>query len=278
LKDRISFLRDAPSSLSSIERDELWNLASEYQETDREYFETSIARCTAILRFRRRFDGLLVGFACVTESTVEIEGRPADVILTSNTVVAPAYRGYSLLQRAGFGAFLHVRLQSPLRPTYCAFATYSYKSYLLLTRFATHWPRPDAATPPAILRTIDALAARCYSDRWDPERRIVRRSPRKRLKDSAAPIDAAAALDPAVRFFIASNPGHAEGDLIVCLAPLSVANWASMAGRAIERARRAREDHPESGISRATTQIPPFGRSVMSGSGSTAWPETTSSR
>jgi hypothetical protein len=46
--------------------------------------------------------------------------------------------------------------------------------------------------------------------------------------------------DPALAFFARMNPGHAEGDMLVCLCPLDLANWLSVAARAMQRSRARR--------------------------------------
>jgi hypothetical protein len=46
----------------------------------------------------------------------------------------------------------------------------------------------------------------------------------QRLRPKTAPIDARTLADPDVAFFQAANPGHADGDMLVCLAPLTTRN------------------------------------------------------
>lgn len=41
---------------------------------------------------------------------------------------------------------------------------------------------------------------------------------------SPAPIEAGLLFDPDIRFFETANPGHREGDMLVCLAPLTAGN------------------------------------------------------
>ena len=85
---------------------------------------------------------------------------------------------------------------------------------------------------------IDHLARRQYDDHWDPGRGIVTRSGWKRLRPTSAPIDDHARNDPNVRFFEEANPGHAEGDKLVCLAPLTAPNVGGALFRAFFRARK----------------------------------------
>jgi hypothetical protein len=40
---------------------------------------------------------------------------------------------------------------------------------------------------------------------------------------------------PDLEFFSHANPGHAEGDMLVCLCPLNMANWLSIGRRSLAR-------------------------------------------
>jgi len=96
------------------------------------------------------------------------------------------YRGHNLIQRLGVRMFLKTRLQFPLRSIYWFFDTYSYKGYLLLPRnFKKFWPHPEHAMPERERALRDHLALRTYGSHWRPEKGIVWRSAKKRMKHDA---------------------------------------------------------------------------------------------
>jgi hypothetical protein len=66
----------------------------------------------------------------------------------------------------------------------------------------------------------------------------VLRSGRERLLETTAPLTEAELADPDICFFADANPGHAEGDMLLCLCPLDLTNWMSLARKALERRRR----------------------------------------
>ena len=68
-----------------------------------------------------------------------------------------------------------------------------------------------------------------------PERGIVERSGFKRLRATAAPLVLSADSDPNLLYFAGANPGHAEGDMLVCLCPLTWSNWLSLLRRMVDR-------------------------------------------
>ena len=61
---------------------------------------------------------------------------------------------------------------------------------------------------------------------------------RKRLRGTAVPLTPAELADPDIQFFAHSNPGHVEGDMLICLCPMSLSNWMSVGKKALQRHRR----------------------------------------
>ncbi|HEY6124422.1 MAG TPA: hypothetical protein VIV63_07205, partial [Steroidobacteraceae bacterium] len=119
------------------------------------------------------------------------------------------------------------------------FDTFSYKSYLLLPRnFREFWPRHDVPTPEPRAALINQLATETYGQDWNPERGVVVRSGQKRMRATAAPLVLGPGADPALEFFSRANPGHADGDMLVCLCPLTLSNWISVGRKALERLHR----------------------------------------
>jgi len=94
------------------------------------------------------------------------------------------------------------------------------------------WPRRDRATPADTAAFIDRLASQRYGSDWNPETGVVRRSGYKLLRPETAPIADELRSDSDVSFFEAINPGHREGDMLVCLAPLTLKNLFSAVYRA----------------------------------------------
>ena len=83
---------------------------------------------------------------------------------------------------------------------------------------------------------MNRLAADTYGTAWQAERGVVSSSGHKRLRSDVAPVEEDLAQTPDVAFFTRMNPRHADGDMLVCLCPLTTVNWASVGARALERA------------------------------------------
>ena len=224
-------------SLSPAELDEIWALTGRYVDTPRAHYEEKLLALPEVSLWRAR-GGALVGLAGLDAYPIAWRGRTRTVIFTSSVVTDERFRGRNLVLRTGLEVLLREKLRRPWATAYWFFDTFSYKSYLVLARnLREFWPRRARATPPDILAFIDALAADRYGADWSRESGVVRRSGYKRLLPGTAPVDERASSDPDVSFFEAANPGHREGDMLVCLAPLTAGNLLGAIARAAARRR-----------------------------------------
>lgn len=234
-RDRVTISAHDSRSLSPGEMDEVWALTDRYVESEREFFERKLREVPEVLLFRNA-RGELVGVSSVDVYPVRHGGRTEWIIFNANAVVDEAYRRRGILERAGAWTFLRLKRRRPLARAWWMFDTFSYKSYLLLPRsFRDFWPRRERGTPGEVRALLDRLARERYGDAWDPARGVVRRSGKKRLRPHTAPVDAALLADPDVRFYEEVNPGHREGDMLVCLCPLTLRNMLHMARSRLRR-------------------------------------------
>jgi hypothetical protein len=215
--------------------EEIWDLTRSYYEADRPYVEGQLKTHERIAFFRSP-DQSLIGMASLDVYATTFQGRAIAVIFTSHVLLREPYRGHNLIQRLGLRTFLATRVRYPLRPIYWFFDTFSYKSYLLLSRnMREYWPRHDRATPPWERGLMHQLAARTYGNAWRPVNGVVTRSGYKRLRADTAPLGVDLSGAPDLEFFARANPGHPEGDMLVCLCPLNGGNWLSIGLQSLRR-------------------------------------------
>ena len=220
--------------------DEIWRLTEAFYDTDRAFAEEKLKEHQRIVLFRSHGERALIGMASVDVYPALFRGRQLVVIYTSHVLLREQYRGHNLIQRVGLRTFLEARMRFPLRPIYWFFDTFSYKSYLLLPRnFRDYWPRFDRPTPEWEGTLMDQLAVQAYGSAWRPAQGIVVRSGRKRLRPETAPLEEKLTRTAELEFFARVNPGHADGDMLVCLCPLNAANWVSVAIQALRRSARS---------------------------------------
>jgi hypothetical protein len=237
--DKVSTSVLPTRGLTAAMWDEIWTLTGEFFDVERSHAEAELRRRQSVALIH--MNDALLGMASIEVYPARFRGQRLAVIATTHVLLRENWRGRNLLQRLGFRTWLATRLRYPFRPIYWFFETFSYKSYLLLPRnFGEFWPRFDRPTPEAMAALIDELARRTYGPAWRPSRGIAVRSGQRRLRETAAPLPPVSDAGPDVEFFARANPGHAEGDMLVCLCPLTLRNWLSVGRKMLERARRHR--------------------------------------
>lgn len=237
----------APADLTPAERDAVWSLLARSVERDRRAFEDKLARVGEIF-LGHLPSGELVAFGAVDVIEVERGGRTSALLYSHWAVLDPSVRGCNVIQRVGLRCFLRYRLRHPLRSTYWLFTASTLHSYLLLFKnFTTYWPRPSVPWPQLERALVEEAMRRSADPSWDPEAGVLRRRGASRYREGIVAHEPALldhpVLGPALRFYAAANPGQLEGDSLVCLCPLSAANWWSCLrtalGRCLRRTDRA---------------------------------------
>ncbi len=182
--------------------------------------------------------GSLVGIGGVEMFDLTVNGRTVTVIHAGNAAFADETRGQSHVQRLGFRYFLRAKGAHPLRPVYLAYTTFSWRSYLMLTRnFGVSWPRADAVMQEEVAALYELVGRRLMGERFESASGLTRNLER-RLRPEIAALPARLEQDVDARFFVQRNPGYASGDVVLCLAPLDAGNWWSVARRALRRSKR----------------------------------------
>lgn len=242
---RIRITWRAPSALTAAEREDVWSLVARSVQRDRRAFEEKLG-LTGEAFLGHLPTGELVAFGAVDAVEAEVAGRTEAVLYTHWAVLDPRARANNVIQRVGFRCFLRYRLRHPLRPVSWMFSASTYQSYLLLVRnYVTYWPRPDAPWTERARALRDAVMAKSGDPTWDAEAGVLRRHGATRYREGVVDDDPRLldhpVIGPAVGFFRAQNPLQVEGDSLLCLCPLSAANWWACARVALGRRARGRQ-------------------------------------
>lgn len=229
----------APGAIAAPVWEEMWQLTCRFYQAERAYVEAKLRGHDRLALFRSDADGSLIGMAAIQVEPMEFGGRKLLVIFTSHAIMDERYRGQNLIQRAGVHTWLRSLLRHPLRRKLWTFDTFSYKSYLMLARnLVEFWPRHDRATPAWEAAFMQHYGQLKYGDAWHGA--VVERSPQKRLLPQTAAWTPELLQDPNLAFYARMNPGHAEGDMMLCLVPLSFGNWWGIVSHAVRRGLRRR--------------------------------------
>jgi hypothetical protein len=175
------------------------------------------------------------GFSTQMTLDVRVEGRPVTALFSGDTIVDRDRWGDGALARVWGCLALTLIDAAGGGELYWFLLSKGYKTYRFLpVFFHEFYPRHDAPTPPWAAAVIGALGRHKYPGRYDPANGVVRGGPgQDRLRSGIADVTSARLADPDVRHFAARNPGHAQGDELCCVAPLTRANFTPAAYRAI---------------------------------------------
>lgn len=199
-----------------------------------EQFERDLAEKDWVLRVRA--GGRLLGFSTLAVAPTRLrDGRDVTVVYSGDTIMAPEAWGSPVLARGWIRLVRKLRDEAGARPCYWLLLSSGFRTYRFLPVFwREYWPRADAATPVEAQTLLDELARARFGERYDREAGVVRLAAPQQLRAELAEPPAGRERDAHVALFLARNPGHSEGDELVCLTELSDENL-TPAGRRVVR-------------------------------------------
>jgi hypothetical protein len=149
------------------------------------------------------------------------------------TAYHPELRGKNLTQRIGFRSFLRFKLKNLFVPTYWLFFAGTYKSYLLMSRnFSKFWPSQQSRFPEKEYHLIQDIMQNRFHQDWNANTGVLSGQGGLHFYEgiNSGKIPKG---DPNADFFYQQNPGVAQGDALICIAPLSLQNWFKIVGRSL---------------------------------------------
>jgi hypothetical protein len=177
----------------------------------------------------------LVGFSTLLAYESSFRGKPVSVIYSGDTIVAQEAWGSPILSRTWIASVNKLRTAYSNGRYYWLLLTSGFRTYRFLPVFwKEFFPRYGAETPPAAKELMNHLSSERFGRQYNPAAGIVRFDKPQRLRKELAGVPAGRTENPHVAFFAARNPGHLNGDELVCLTELTENNL-TPAGRRMTR-------------------------------------------
>jgi len=187
-----------------------------------EHFAGVTENCSTATSPRRLGDpagddrGQLRGFSTQLLSAMQVNGAPVRVVFSGDTIVDRGAWGSNALARTWLEA---VRTWQSDVPLYWLLITSGFRTYRFLPVFwKEFWPRHDSPALPAILI---AMASERFGRRYDPAAGIVRLAAPQCCATAWRKSRRAGSAIHTCSSFARVNPGHARGDELACLCPLT---------------------------------------------------------
>jgi hypothetical protein len=219
-----SFKIVARENLALAERDEMFQLlADNFDGVTPAQFGQDLAEKNWTLLIRR--GPRLVGFSTLLVYEATFQGEPLSVVYSGDTIVAQEAWGSSALARGWISAVNQLRAHYPRGKYYWLLLTSGFRTYRFLPVFwREFFPRHTAPTPPEVVELRDHLAGERFGEQYNGKSGIVRFRQPQRLRGALKEVPSERAANPHVAFFLQHNPGHIDGDELVCLTELCAEN------------------------------------------------------
>jgi hypothetical protein len=163
----------------------------------------------------------IIGFSTLQLINETINHEPVIVLYSGDTIMDAEYWSTTELQR-NFVTYAVDQMLQHSKPFYWLLICSGYRTYRYLPLFfRDFWPHHEKETPENINIIMHELATRRFGDRYHDG--VVVDS-NGQLRDHVSPIDDRLLNNPHISFFIKTNPNHALGHELVCLAQITQCN------------------------------------------------------
>ena len=162
----------------------------------------------------------VVGFSTIHYFRTWHEGRRLGIVYSGDTIIDRSAWKSTAFFRGWIDAVR--RLHRSDDPLYWFLLVSGFRTYRLLpVLWREFFPRFDRRTPEAQQTLADHLAEQRFGDRYDRASGVVRFKRPQVLRDGLKTITPGRLMDPHVAFFAERNPGHLQGNELVCLTEIS---------------------------------------------------------
>jgi len=190
--------------------------------------------------------GVLSGFSSMHLYDVTVDGRELSVVYSGDTVVDSDTWSDSALSYFWMGAIDYLRRMHRKEQLYWFLLVSGYRTYRFLPVYSDYFfPRFDQSTPHAVKSVIDAVATGRFGESYDAKTGIVHLDVAAILKDGFRGIPDNRLADPHIAFFAQQNPGHEQGDELVCFSILAEDKLTPLGRRMWTRGRKLFPDIPD---------------------------------
>ena len=206
-----------------------------FERSSLEIFERDLKDKNWVILIRDTEHNALQGFSTIALYEMDYQRKRISVVYSGDTIIRREYWGTPELPRSWIHTVLEKSAQMP-QPLYWLLISSGYKTYRFLTVFYKEfYPRYDKRTPPEMQAMMEYLATQRFGTDYHCEGGVVR------FQDGATPLRRGIAEvsderlhDPHIAFYISRNPGHVNGDELVCITQIHPDNLTA-AGRRMTR-------------------------------------------
>lgn len=215
---------------------EMYDLFQNYYEaTTYRNFTRDLNNKNWVVLLKEAGGKTIEGFSTLAFYESKPDGVPVGVVFSGDTIINKKFWGTPELPKKWVKTVLQVGQDYPA-PLYWLLISSGYKTYRFLPVFLKEfYPRYDKPTPGDFQQILDYLAKERFGREYLQPEGIVRFSNGATpLREGVAEIKSNRLQDAHVKYFLQKNPGHKEGDELVCLTIIHPDNFTA-AGKRMTR-------------------------------------------
>ena len=168
--------------------------------------------------------GEIVGWSSLMVLTLSLPGNEVKGIFSGDTVVLPEYRSSTGLGVELSRYFMNIYEQFPQNKVYYILISKGWRTYKIMPFFFKEYsPRYDKPNSACDQAVMDEFGKKKYPHHYNPATGVITFSPQRLRPESidAIPVK----VDAHTQFFLHCNPGHLDGNELVCVARVSPDNF-----------------------------------------------------
>lgn len=215
----------AVNELSDISKASMFELMHQFYFVEKTSFFEDLSNKNIVVLLKDS-KGSLRGFTSVALFDLSVAGQVLKILFSGDTIIHPDFWGSLELPRV-WGRFMFETLQDcGETPLYWFLISSGYKTYRFLPAyFNEFFPRFDSEIPLLIKQIMDTAADKLFASAYDADRGIIKLKNPTPLRAGISDPTTERQANQHIAFFLDKNPGYQNGDELVCLTRLTLANF-----------------------------------------------------
>jgi hypothetical protein len=207
-------------------------LERHFDQVTKEHFIDDLNEKNWVILIRQ--GSLLVGFSTMLVYESMFQGQIVSIVYSGDTIINPEAWGTTALARGWITAVNQIRSNYPHGKYYWLLLTSGFRTYRFLPVFwKNFFPCHSEPIPDYLLGLRHKLATEQFGNQYDPISGIVRFQHPQRLRGKLKEVPSGRTQNSHIACFLKHNPGHVDGDELVCITELSSTNLTSAGRRMI---------------------------------------------
>jgi hypothetical protein len=195
-----------------------------FVDIPRESFDADWADKNYVILMKNE-EGTLKGFSTIKIYETSFQEEILTVIYSGDTIMDPSAWRSSVLSRAWCASMAKLRESYSKGRFFWLLISSGYRTYRFLPVFwRRYYPHHERATPPKTQAMMHFLAQERFGKDYDETTGVVRFPSPQVLSEDLRGIPEERLKDPRIAFFNRVNPGHPQGDELVCLTEVTEEN------------------------------------------------------